>query len=229
LHEELNRKFGAPLGKDFVKEVLPFVGPDWGVCVVAPPADDKNWFPHGFLAVRVSAGNPMAPVDQKLLDVLNSFALLVVVNHNQAHTKTMSLKDVVLDKRQIKYLDGEGAFPPGLRPAFALVDSHLLVASSPEVIRRFGTTLGPAPASGAPVPLLRISVKAWREFLKQRREPVVAFLAEKNELPQAEVAARLDKVLAALEFIDRVEVRQKTDAGQVIVSLTVTPNKPLRK
>src|SRR5262249_51021838 len=129
----------------------------------------------------------------------------------------------------IKYLDGPEPFPPGLQPAYALVEGRLLIASSPEVIRRFGTAPGPALDAGAPVPVVRVSVKAWREFLKQRREPVVAFLAEKNQLPPAEVGARLDKLLAVLEFTDRAELKQKTDAGQVILSLTVTPSKPLRK
>ena len=31
---------GAALGKDFAKEVLPALGPDWGLCVLAPPPQD---------------------------------------------------------------------------------------------------------------------------------------------------------------------------------------------
>jgi hypothetical protein len=49
LHAHLNGTFGAPFDKDFVKEVLPSLGPDWGVCVTAPPADSKDLFPHAVL------------------------------------------------------------------------------------------------------------------------------------------------------------------------------------
>jgi hypothetical protein len=230
LHADLNRTFGAPLGKDFVKEVLPFVGPDWGVCVVAPPANNPNWFPQGVLAVRVAPGNKAPPVDEELLKAISSLAQVAVFAHNQAHPTTpLSLKTVEVNKRSVKYLDGEGVFPPGLQPAFALVDGRLLLASSPEVIRGFGAAPAPPPQAGSPVPLVRVSAKAWRDFLRLRRKDVVAFLADKNQLPAVEVGDRLDKVLAVLDFIDRVELRQKTDAGQVILSLTVTPTKPLRK
>jgi hypothetical protein len=231
LLDELNRTVGAPLGKkDVLKEVLPFVGPDWGVCVVAPPADGKNWFPQGILAVRVAQGDRTAPVDRALLKAVEAFAFGIVLSHNQAHPKAiLSLRSMELDGRQIQYLDGPEALPPGLQPAFALVDGHLLLASSPEVIRRFGTSPGPALDPDAPVPVLRISVKGWRTFLKQRREPIVAFLADRENLPPEEVSSRLDKVLAVLEFVDRVELKQKSTPGQVILSLTVTPSKPLRK
>jgi len=76
---------------------------------------------------------------------------------------------------------------------------------------------------------LRVSVKAWRDFLRQRREPLVAFLAEKDRLPPQEVASRLDNLLTALDFVDRIEVRRKSEPGQVILSLTVTPSRPLRR
>jgi hypothetical protein len=231
LHDELNRSLAAPLGKkNFLKEVLPFIGPDWGVCVVAPPADGQSWFPQGVLAVRIAPGDRTAPVDRAVLEAVKAFAFGLVVGHNQTHPKAiLSLKTVELDGRTIQYLDGPEALPPGLQPAFALVNGHLLLASSPEVIRRFGTSPGPAPDPEAGVPLLRVSFKAWRAFLRQRREPIIAFLAEKEKLPPEEIAARLDKTLTVLEFIDRVELKQKSGAGQVILTLTITPNKPLRK
>ena len=43
---ELNRSLGPPLGKDFIKEVLPCVGPDAGFCLHAPTASDKGWKAH---------------------------------------------------------------------------------------------------------------------------------------------------------------------------------------
>ena len=54
------------LGKDLIKDVLPNLGPDWGLCVTAPPAKDKTWFPQVTLAMAVAPGPGTAPVDEAL-------------------------------------------------------------------------------------------------------------------------------------------------------------------
>ena len=56
LETGLERTLGAVLGKDVIKEVLPALGPDWGLCVTAPPAESKHWAPQFLLGVRVSGG-----------------------------------------------------------------------------------------------------------------------------------------------------------------------------
>src|SRR5262249_28655415 len=64
LHDNLERNLGAVLGKSVVKEVLPQVGPDWGVCVTAPPVAEPGWFPNILLALRVRPGDKKPGVDQ---------------------------------------------------------------------------------------------------------------------------------------------------------------------
>ncbi|HEX5272675.1 MAG TPA: hypothetical protein VFW33_19395, partial [Gemmataceae bacterium] len=51
--EALDRTFGAPMGKDFVREVLPALGPDLGFCLLAPAPTDKGPLPHALFAIRV--------------------------------------------------------------------------------------------------------------------------------------------------------------------------------
>ena len=52
-NSELDRNLGAILGKSFIKEVLPSLGPDVGLALVAPAPKDKNWVPQALFALRV--------------------------------------------------------------------------------------------------------------------------------------------------------------------------------
>jgi hypothetical protein len=225
----LDRSLGAALGKDFVKEVLPALGPDWGLCVLAPPAQDKGWAPQVLFALRLLPGQATAPVDQALLSAVNSSAMLAVLAHNHQHPdRPLSLKFVVRDKKEIKYLQGERCFPPGLQPAFSLQGGYLVLATSLELVHRFGiptTAAGPT----APFPLLRVSFKDCRAYLKERREPLAQALAEKNHVAKEEAGKWLDGVQEGLQLIDRLELRQRTTPGQVTFTLALQPAQPLKK
>jgi len=232
LYTDLNRSLGATLGKNFRKDVLPFLGPDWGVCLTAPEAQEKGWFPHLMVALRVAEGDRKSPVDKAMLSAVHFLAQLARIAHNQQDPDhPLNLDKVEADHREIHYLTGANVFPPGVQPAFALHNGYLLLASMPEMIRRFGTappdpTLSPR---GGSVPLLRISVLAWRNYLKERREGILRAMTAKNELTRAEAAQRLDRLQAGLQFLDRIEVRQQTAPDQVIFSLVVAPAQSLRK
>jgi hypothetical protein len=226
---DLNRALGAPLGRDFVRDVLPNVGPDWGVCVTAPLPEERGGMPRGLAAVRVGRGDEAAPLDQAVLSAVQSFALLAVVGHNaKSPDQPLSLRTAAQGKREVKYLAGDGAFPPGVQPAFGLHSGYLVLASAPEVLRQF--TPGPTPAAGsADVPLLRLSFKDWRDYLTERREAVTNALAEQHQLAKEAAERRVDGLLAALQFLDRLDVTQRVTPGRVTFTLTVRPARPLKK
>jgi hypothetical protein len=54
-------------------------------------------------------------------------------------------------------------------------------------------------------------------------------VAEKNGLSRDEAGKRLDGLLAGLQFLDRVEVRQRTSQGQVVLTFVVQTAQPLKK
>jgi hypothetical protein len=230
LTAQLNRLLGAALGLDFVKEVLPALGPDWGLCVLAPPAQEKGWLPQVLVALRVRPGAAAAPADQALLSAVNFSAMLAVVSHNHQHPdRPLSLKVVGQDDKKIKYLQGERCFPPGLQPAFSLQGGYLVLATSLEIVRRFGIPTGGVIDPHAPFPLLRVSFKDCRAYLKERREPLARALAEKNNVSQEEAGKWLDGVQEGLQHIDRLELRQRTTPGQVTFTLALQPSQPLKK
>jgi hypothetical protein len=228
LYAELNSKLGAPLGRrNFVNDVLQYLGPDFGFCLTAPGAQDKGPFPQLLGALWVGAGKAEPPLDRTMLSAVQFLAQLAQFTHNtQNPDRPINL--VQLGQQEIFYFAGDNVFPPGVQPAFSLRSHYLLLASTPDAIRRFGP-----PATGidpkGPVPLLRVSVVAWRAYLKDRREDILQALTAKNELTREEAAKRLDRLQAGLRFLDRVELRQQTGRDQVLLTLAVVPAQPLRK
>jgi hypothetical protein len=228
LIDQLQRSLGAALGRDVVKDVLPYLGPDWGLCVTAP-AGDGDLFPHTVLAVSVAPGPGDAPAGEAVFELLNSYAVAAVLNHNRTNKDAVALKRITLDKVEVKYLVNEQRFPPGLRPAFALAPGYLLLASSPEAIKAFLT----APASARPTagefPLARLSLKALRQFVERRRAPLSAAVAEKNGLTKDEAGRRLEALLLGLGLADRLELTQRGEPGRTTWTLRLRTTRPLAK
>jgi hypothetical protein len=223
----LERGIGAVLGKDVVKEVLPAIGPDWGLCVTTPAADSKSWMPRMLFAVRVAPGAGADPIDQALLAAVHTAAQVAVLGHNnKSPDQPIVLRTTVLDKVKVRYLEGETTFPLGVRPAFALKAGYLVFASAPEVIQNF--KLGPVPSTG-PSPLLRMSLKEVRAYLDEHGEAVAAEMARRHGISKEAAREKLAGFRRASEWIDRIELVQKASAGQVALSLTVKTSQALKK
>jgi hypothetical protein len=231
LNAGLNGQLGAQLGGELRKEVLPALGPDWGLCVTAPAASEKGWMPQTVFALRVAPTKDTAPLDRTLPSALDFTARLVVLAHNRHNPdRPLTLKTAEVDKQEVHYLSSAGGLPEGVRPACTLGNGYLVLSSSLDVLRRFlQTPPAPAPLADAPAPLVRISVKDWRSYLKDRHDAIAQFLAKKNRLSLGAAAQQLDNLLANLQFIDRLELRQRSAPGQVIFTLAVQTAQPLKK
>ncbi len=232
LHATLNRQLAALLGEeDFARDVLPALGPDWGLCLTAPATAEKNWMPQLLFALRVDAKRTKKTLDRKLLGALDFAARLVVFGHNSQHADApMTLKNGDVDGQDVRYLAGERGLPAGLQPAYGVLNGYLLLSSSLDGMARFAqTTPASAPAAGAAVPLLRISFKDWRTFLTERRGPIVRFLTERHKLSRDAADRQLDGLLAGLQFLDRAELNQRTAPSKVIFTLKVQTAQALKK
>jgi hypothetical protein len=226
LETSLKHSIGAVLGKDVIREILPALGPDWGLCVTAPPAEGKNWAPRFLFAVKVAAGEASDPVDRALEGGVLLGAQLAVLGNNKTHPdRPIRLRAVTLDGVKVRYLEGEGTFPAGIRPAFALKAGHLVLASSPDEVARFKLAAVPA---GGTVPLLRLSLKDLRRYLKQRREDLAGIVASRDNLPKEKALEKIDGLTAVLQFFDRIQLTQKTVTGQLTLTLTVQTAQPLK-
>jgi hypothetical protein len=229
LRQSVDRGAGAALGRDVFKDVLPYLGPDWGFCVTAPPPGDKDWFPHmlGVLRVRPAPGEP--PIERALTDALNSFALLGVLGYNSTHDDQVSLKTAVLDKQEVKYFS-DPAFPPGCRPAFAVKGGYLAVASSPEAMRVLGRP-GKSSRNGRradSIPLVRFSMTELRKYVQAWLEPLAAHTAQQDKVSVDQARRQLQEFVANSRLIDRLEMNQQSVPGRLTLSLHVFTTEPLR-
>src|SRR5581483_1560300 len=68
LRQAANQGAGAVLGLDLARDVLPNLGPDWGICIAPPDKDDKNWIPPILAALRVRPGEGKPPIDSLLFN-----------------------------------------------------------------------------------------------------------------------------------------------------------------
>jgi hypothetical protein len=217
VQEALARSVGAFLGRDVLSAVLQNVGPDWGVCLAPPTSGDKSWLPTLTAVLRLRAGGTI-PVEQRVLDALDLLARLSVVTYNTHRPDQIRYRMVAQDGVDVRVLENDQGFPPGLQPAFAWKDGFLVLASSPEAVRRFRAPKGDPPPS-AEVPLVRIALSGWTNYLRNYREPLATFLADAHGLPPGEVQKRLSHLLGTLELFDILEVTQRTGAGQAAVSV----------
>jgi hypothetical protein len=223
LRAVLGNVIGPVLGQEMIEGILPNVGPDCGLCVVAPPTGGRDWFPHVLGVVRVRPGDGAIAADVGLTGALQAFAMFVVREHNRQHGDRLRLRAVAQDGVEVKYLVNDERFPPGFRPAFALKDGYLVLASSPAAVRRFGPA---RPAAEAP--LLRLSVRALRQYLADWRAPLVSSSAAKNQLTEHEAGRQLDQLLAALAWFDRLEVSPRSTAGEITLTLRAVTSRPLK-
>jgi uncharacterized protein DUF3352 len=225
---EAARKFAGPaLGKNVATDVLPLLGPDWGVCVLAPRSSDKGWFPHTIWALRIQPGG----IDRALLNALNSLALLAVFAYNGSHQDQMSFH--ALDKMEGGYLSNETEFPPGFQPAFTLKDGFLILASSPEAIARFnlakakGTTERQADISSREIPLLRISLRELSQYLSTYQNALADHIAKKNQMPKTDAANKLEALNQLCQLFNRIELVQRSNSGLMTLTLRVQTAVPL--
>jgi len=139
-------------------------------------------------------------------------------------------KSETQDKVEVKFLAHDQLFLPGLQPAFALKESYLLFASSPDAVRRFAAAGASQRAdASAEVPLLRLSIRELRRFLHERRDLLSSYAAEMHSLTRQEAADRLGNLIAALEFFDRLELRQGFGSGRATWLLRLQANPTLQK
>ncbi len=122
----------------------------------------------------------------------------------------------------MKFLSQPNVFPPGFRPACALKDGFLVLATSPEAIARFGPRTGRA-AAGSETPLLRLSPPELAQMLRRRRPQVVHHIRDKHQLSAADAERRLDQLLGLLDLFEAVTFTQRGASGQATWTLRVLP------
>ncbi len=196
---------------DPFKDIVPTIGPDWGVCVL--PSKDAQQLPHVLFALAVKPAAKGLPLDQTLWVLVES----VVQAHNQNNPKTpIRVQSITQEKVEIKYLTNDKLFPPGFQPAFAVKDGYLLVATTPDAIAHFRLH-DKKPVEQNDTPILRVSAPELAKLLEHRQDHILASLTEKD------AKKNLENVIGLLRLFERMTLSQHGDAGQATWRIRLTP------
>jgi hypothetical protein len=218
---ELTDKLKLLTRLDLLRDVLPNLGPDWGVCVLPPPAGAE--LPQVIAALAVKPGSGVEPVDEMLFKSAQLVAGLAVLDYNRKNAADpIKVESVTQGKVTVKYIAHARLFPQGVRPACAIKDGFLLLASSPEAIARFGPR-DVTPSTSGETPLLHLSPTELAQLLRLRRAQVVVHLREKHALSAPDAERNLDQLLGLLDLFDSLTFTQRSVPGQATWALRIVP------
>lgn len=189
------------------------LGPDVGLWLTAPTPESKNWVPDAMLALKVAGTPEGKQAEEAALKGLDFAARFMCLSQKGMRIHTENQGPV-----SVKYLTHPELFPSGFRPAFASKGGYLLVAGSPQSIAKFESPTSDLTAADE-VPVIRVSMAAWRKYLKEHRTEICKFLAKANKLEPAAFDAQLDKLMPILESMERVELVQQSTSDRVTLAL----------
>jgi hypothetical protein len=202
-------------------EVLPYLGPEWGVHVGASAPGEG--IPRVLVALQVQAGPKDQPVDQALIKGLHVGAMLATLSYNSSHSDQIRMKSIKQGEVDVKYLTNENAFPKGMQPAFALKAGYLVLGSNPEVIRTFGAIPAVARGATAERPVLRMTLTEWEKILQAQRGPWVSAMTADGKLNEEAAGKVADAILLVLRQFEQLEVNQQIQKGQVTWTMRLLP------
>ncbi len=206
---------------DIFRDVLPNIGPDWGVCIL-PPTDGAT-YPQVIAALAVKPGSGPDRADEALARSVELLAGLAIAGHNaKSPDLPIRIDTIKQGKVTVKVLVQDKLFPAGVRPACAIKEGFLLIATSPDAIARFSPR-DAAPAVKGDTLLARASPLALSQLLKNRRAQVLLDLQNKKQLSAREAERTLDQLLGLLDLFDTVSISQRSEPGQASWALRLAP------
>ena len=213
----------ALAGLDLTRDVLPNIGPDWGLCVL--PATDPKKVPQVLFALAVKPGPKELALDKALYRGITFLAGLSLFDYNRRHPQDpIYLRTFKQDQVEMRYMENDKVFPPGFEPACALKDGYLLLTTSREAVERFRPAKDPAP-DVKEAPLLRLSATSLAKVLREHQDAIITQVAAKNQITREAATQGLDGALSVLDLFDRVEVAQSAGGGQSRWVMRVSPAK----
>lgn len=226
LHDALQHHLGDPFGKDFARDLLPALGPDVALSLVAPPPGQASPLPGLVLAVKARSG-PGDP-DRALLDAVRFYAQMGVVAHNRAGGPRLTLTSARDAGPEVHVLAGDGVFPPGVQPAFALSGGWLRLATTPRLAASAPSSSSHIAVPHGEVALAHLAAAEVRRWLHERRAALAQLWADRDSLPREEAARRLDALGDLCGRLDRADLTARLTSGRLLLTLRVAPTLPLK-
>jgi hypothetical protein len=219
---------GPIVGRDKLPLVLDALGPNWSVWVEQPPTD--GLLPTLAAAVEISGDQQKRTQAEKSLRQTIEFGFAMArVAYNTTHMDQIEVRDERNSRGEtITSLVNDKGFPPGVRPSFAVVQGYLVVATSPDAIKRFTVPAAAPTAGGDSATLARFSGVQTRKYLQANRAHLARFLTDLNAGQEKDLREQLDKLTAALELVDSAVVLATGADDGFRLRLRVTLTKGLK-
>jgi hypothetical protein len=201
------KTLGAALGLDPFKEGLPNIGPDWGLCVL--PSNKTQQFPQALFALAVKPLPKQAPTDQAIYRALQFGMTLAIWHHNSKQDEQIRMRTLMQGSVEIKYLEGDKVFPPGLRPALALKDGYLVLATAPEAVAAFVKREDDEPPVDSAL-FLRFSPVELAKLIRHQRAKLANLAADRPGGPGVAAASKnLDNFAQVLDLFEQATLSQR--------------------
>jgi len=208
-------------GFDFIKDLAPNIGPDWGVCVL--PAAESKKTPQMIAALGVRPGSKDLAMDQALFRGAHFLAGLALFDYNRQHPDSpVRIQTVVQDKIEIKYLSNDSVFPADVQPASAIKGGYFLIGTSPEAFAHFALK-SEKTEMASQSPILSLNLPGLAKAIRQNREAIIEHISLKNHASKAAAEMDLQYLLSVIDLIDRVDVVRTSGGGQMSFILQITP------
>lgn len=223
MRANVRRTFGAALGSDVLGALPERLGPDWGVCVTAPKPGEEH-YPCVTAAVRLSQQPGDPPVVQRVLDGLNALGIGAALAFNARQPDPVMPHSQRLGDVDVRYFAG-GGLPKGLRPAFAWKGGFLVVASSPDAIGRFTPPSDAPTLTDGEVPLLKVALRGWAQYLRQQGSEAVVTIAVRRGADAPTVKAHVGNIAEVLDLFSGLDVTLRPEAGRSVLTARLRPAK----
>jgi hypothetical protein len=222
----LEKGLGPVFGKGRLPAVLEALGPNWALWA-EPPAGD-GFVPVAVAVVQIDATDPKGKEAARAVVRAVGFGFEAArVAYNTGHADQLELVETQDGDAVITSLVNEKGFPPGVRPSFAYKGGYLLLAGSPDAIKRFQEPK-PASATSGEATIARFSGTATRAFFQDRGGQLAKFLSAAGHGDEKELQKQFEQFAAVLEVVDRIELVTRGDDAGVRVALRAKLTKSLK-
>lgn len=214
LSQWLEQAVGPLLGRDHFPAVRECLGPHWAVWL-EPPAVASD-LPILAAAVSLQGERAQRQRASRALCQALTFAFHAWrVQYNATHADQITWMEPRVGEAGLSgMLVNERGFPPGVAPCFAVIEDHLILASSPVALQRLAqrlqqTAKGPTVANSSASqawPVATFDVRRVQAYLQQRSEHLARSLAPLFGMDQKELNEHFRRLAVLLEPVDSVHL-----------------------
>lgn len=214
LSQWLEQSAGPLVGRDHFPAVRECLGPHWAVWLEPPAVENDLPILAAVVSLQGEKGQRQRAaraICQALTFAFHAWR----VQYNATHADQITWMEPNVGEAGLSgMLVNERGFPPGVAPCFAVIEDHLILASSPVALQRLAQRLRPTSkgptvtnTSASPAwPVATFHVRRVQNYLQQRPEQLARSLAPLLGVEQKELKEYFRRLAVLVEPIESVQL-----------------------